>query len=185
MGSPVRLMDYFSSTLFGGTAYVAWEGGQGTNQQIFTDAIPINGSLTVNGDNGGGPVNDNFILRQIAGNPGFVEILDNGQREYAGLLSALAGGIQFNGLAGNDTLTIDFSNGNPIPAGGLVFDGGTGANGLILQGGAETSETYSPGLSTASGTINITAGATAGTATAGHDPLRQPVAGPRHRSPAR
>jgi len=164
--SPVRLMDYFSSTLFGGTAYIAWEGGSGTSQQIFTDAVPINGSLTVNGDSGG-VLNDNFDLSQIAGNPGFIQITDNGQQEYAGLLSALAGGIQFNGLSGNDTLTVDFSNGNPIPSGGLYFDGGTGANELILQGGAETSETYSPGLSTASGTIAITAGATAATAIAG------------------
>jgi len=30
------------------------------------------------------------------------------------------------GMAGNDTLTVDFSAGNPLPAAGLVYDGGAG-----------------------------------------------------------
>jgi len=36
-------------------------------------------------------------------------------------LSSLAF-ITLNGLRGNDTLTVDFSNGNPVPSGGLIID---------------------------------------------------------------
>jgi hypothetical protein len=168
--SDARIDDYMGNSIFGGTAYAVWEGDGGSSantRQVTTDAIAINGSLTVNGDNGGGPVNDNFILQQIAGNPGYIQITDNGVVEYAGLLAGVAGGIQFNGLAGNDTLTVDFSNGNPIPTGGIDFDGGTGFDSMTLQGGAETAESYSPGPNPGSGTIQITAGATAGPATAG------------------
>ena len=42
--------------------------------------------------------------------------------------------ITVNGGAGNDTLTVDLSNGNPIPSGGLEFSGGTqtGGTGDVL-----------------------------------------------------
>ncbi len=52
--------------------------------------------------------------------------------------------ITFVGTASDDTLTIDFSNGNPIPVGGLNFNGG-GASGpgdsLVLVGGTFASAT--------------------------------------------
>ena len=174
-GPPVttRIGEYFGLANFGGTAYVAWRDSSrdamnnpvGPSRVLF-DAFAINGSLTVTGDDGGGPVNDNIVLRQIANDPGYIEVLVNGQRQYAGLLDGIAGGIKVNGLSGNDTVTVDFSNGNPIPAGGLDYDGGTGFDQLILQGGVDTSDIYSPGLSFGSGKIDLTAGATAGSATA-------------------
>ncbi|MGA2499262.1 MAG: dockerin type I domain-containing protein, partial [Tepidisphaeraceae bacterium] len=40
------------------------------------------------------------------------------------------------GLAGNDTITIDFSNGDPLPAGGVTLDGGLGINTLKVVGGS-------------------------------------------------
>jgi len=43
----------------------------------------------------------------------------------------------------NDTLTIDFSSGNPIPAGGVGYEGGTAGNDtLVLTGGSFTTTTY-------------------------------------------
>ncbi len=43
-------------------------------------------------------------------------------------------GIQITGRSGaDDELTVDFSAGNPIPAGGLAFDGGSQANGDTLS----------------------------------------------------
>jgi uncharacterized repeat protein (TIGR01451 family) len=132
-----RIGEYFGLALFGGTAYVAWNdntrdtSGNPLNQQVMFNAFPLNGSLTINGDDGGVPTDDNFVLRQIPNNPGFMEILDNGKRIYAGLLSGVAQGIQFNGGAGNNSLTFDFSNGNPSTE--LVhFDGGTGTNQLTV-----------------------------------------------------
>src|SRR5262249_25024512 len=34
-------------------------------------------------------------------------------------------------VGGNDTLTIDASNGSPVPSGGISYDGGTGTNPLV------------------------------------------------------
>jgi hypothetical protein len=168
--STYRIGEYYGADLFGGTAYFAWTGntfngsGNPNGQQVYFDAVAIAGSLTVNGDEGGGPVNDNFLLQVDAGNPNFVDVYVNGTREYYGLLAGIAGGIQFNGLAGNNNLTIDFSNGNPIPTGGLGFDGGTGGgrNTMTLTGGAESAESYSPGPSAGSGSIAITVGGVSG-----------------------
>jgi hypothetical protein len=51
-----------------------------------------------------------------------------------------AGGLVVNGTAGNDTLTVDFGGGNPVPAGGLTFNGGNPTtppgDALAVAGGA-------------------------------------------------
>ena len=45
--------------------------------------------------------------------------------------------------AQDDTATIDFSGGNPIPTGGLTYDGGVGGNdALVLIGGTFTTTSY-------------------------------------------
>jgi hypothetical protein len=41
--------------------------------------------------------------------------------------------LSFNALAGDDTLTIDMSNGNPIPAGGVTFTGGVSTKGDLIR----------------------------------------------------
>ncbi len=51
-------------------------------------------------------------------------------------LAAVSGQILVQSLAGDDLLTVDFSGGNPIPAGGLSYDGGDGQDALSLVGGA-------------------------------------------------
>ena len=60
------------------------------------------------------------------------------------LVADLADGITIQGAAGeDDTLTLDFTNGNPIPAGGLTFNGGTtGNDSLNVEGGTFTSLQY-------------------------------------------
>ncbi|HIL70959.1 MAG TPA: LEPR-XLL domain-containing protein, partial [Verrucomicrobia bacterium] len=54
--------------------------------------------------------------------------------------------VEVNGLDGNDSLTIDFSTGNPIPSGGLVFNGGiqrtAEGDQLVLQGGTFDTSNY-------------------------------------------
>ncbi len=59
--------------------------------------------------------------------------------------------------ANDDSLTLDFSGGNPIPAGGLAFDGGTGGmDSLVLLGASGFSAAYTPDGSTlGSGTIQV------------------------------
>ncbi|BAQ65372.1 choice-of-anchor Q domain-containing protein [Geminocystis sp. NIES-3709] len=62
-------------------------------------------------------------------------------------LNVFTGGIFVNTLGGNDIITIDFSDENPLPTGGLIFNGGsqTGTPGdrLALTGGNFTTTTYS------------------------------------------
>ncbi|MCY2988652.1 MAG: hypothetical protein NTY19_12400, partial [Planctomycetota bacterium] len=66
--------------------------------------------------------------------------LSNGNKTLSIPLSSITGVLTINGSGGNDTLTVDFfSGGNPIPSGGLTFNGGAQATGgsdtLILSGG--------------------------------------------------
>jgi len=42
--------------------------------------------------------------------------------------------LTFNGYLGDDVLTVDFSNGSPIPVGGMTFDGGDDADRLAIVG---------------------------------------------------
>lgn len=51
--------------------------------------------------------------------------------------------IIVNSLAGDDVLTIDFSKGNPIPDGEIIFNGGDDNDSLVLMGGTFTNTTYS------------------------------------------
>jgi hypothetical protein len=111
-----RIGEYFGIGIWGGTAYVAWNGNrfQGFNnpidQQVWTKAFAIRGSLTVTA-----PPGDDFItIRTMAGNPNFVEVIVNGQRQYAGLWSALTG-ITVNYTGGPDLVAIeDTVAGTPV-----------------------------------------------------------------------
>ena len=88
--------------------------------QVFFDVLPVFGSLRVTGLD----TDDTFVVRAMLDNPEYIEVFVNGQREYAGLKESLTGGIQFDGLAGNDTLVVDYEvGGDPVPSGGIFFQG--------------------------------------------------------------
>jgi hypothetical protein len=55
---------------------------------------------------------------------------------------ALISSIAVDGFAGNDLLIIDWSNGNPVPSGGVSYSGGAGEDALELRGGAATGVVY-------------------------------------------
>jgi hypothetical protein len=58
---------------------------------------------------------------------------------------ALVTTLTFNGGAGNDTFTADFTGGSPLPSGGLTFNGGAGGfDTLVTHGGTFTNGTYTP-----------------------------------------
>ncbi len=74
-----------------------------------------------------------------------IEVSINGHvAQYAALSSVDT--LIINGSDDTDTLTVDFVNGNPIPAGGLEFNGGSQAIGgqdqMILKNGFATSFEY-------------------------------------------
>jgi hypothetical protein len=78
----------------------------------------------------------------------------------SGDLSFLSGAIIVTGDGGGDTLTVNFAVGNPVPASGLSFDGGTSDAGedlLVLQNGTFATETY-PSTGPSSGTIALSGG---------------------------
>ncbi len=77
-------------------------------------------------------------------------------------LGAINGAIQVSTLDGSDTLTVDFSGGNPITFLGIVYNGAAGGTDtLTVTGGATTSVTHT--LTNASDGSVTLAGALAGT----------------------
>ena len=54
--------------------------------------------------------------------------------------------LTLNGAFGNDTVNVDLSTGNPIPSGGIVFNGGSQTTGpgdtLVVTGGTTNSQTF-------------------------------------------
>lgn len=59
-------------------------------------------------------------------------------------VASITGALIVNGGEFDDTLTLDFAGGNPIPVGGLTFSGGTGDNALRLLGSGGENPVYSP-----------------------------------------
>jgi hypothetical protein len=129
-----RIGEYFGLAIWGGTAYVAWNGNtfagfnNPTGQQVWTKAFAIRGSLTVTGTAG----NDFMSIRSIAGNPESVEVIVNGHREYAGLWSALTG-ITVNATPGDDQVLID----NTAAGSPVTVNLGNGTDGVILSATVE------------------------------------------------
>src|SRR5262249_27776994 len=104
LGPPptTRIGEYFGIGIFGGTAYVAWNGNSSSGEQVFLKSFGIRGALTVTGT----PGNDTITLRSTPGNSAFAEAIVNGQRQYAGLWSALSS-VTIAASAGNDTDNIE------------------------------------------------------------------------------
>jgi hypothetical protein len=104
----------------------------------------------------GGAGNDSYHVRLNAGGS-LLEIFENTPTSGSPTFSISRSSVDqltINGNLGNDTLTVDFANGNPMPAGGLFYNGGGGTDRLRLQGGSFFSETHTVTGAT-SGTIRL------------------------------
>jgi hypothetical protein len=113
----------------GGTTFqITYQGGDG-NDAVLTAIDPAAPSLN------GTPAADTFLVKRNEAN---VEVYLAGNLIDSRPLASIAGGLTIDGLGGNDTLTVDFSGGDPIPASGLIYHGGvqSGAPGdrLIITG---------------------------------------------------
>jgi hypothetical protein len=64
----------------------------------------------------------------------FFENVDTNQQPARRIRTEYLGDLTVSGLDGNDVLVIDMSNGDPVPAGGMLFDGGPGSNTLKIMG---------------------------------------------------
>jgi Ca2+-binding RTX toxin-like protein len=139
---------------FVGTGTVTVATGLGNSSVLDSQVVPIEvvgvaqnltlsaaNDPTHNAANDG--VADTFLVRVNSNN--LLEVSINGK------VAQLATGnsvqtLIINGSNDGDTLTVDFSNGNPIPFGGLQFNGGSqSANGrdfLFLKGGSTAKELH-------------------------------------------
>ena len=141
------------------SATISYIGGTG-NDVVLTvisgeTGVVLSGGNLVITDGNGGTSNDTLTISLNGAN---VRLNDPSNTLSAGAgmsqvnantvdvpLASITGNIQFAALAGNDTLTIDFSGGNPIPSGGISFAGGTQTTSdqLIVTGGTTTTVTNS------------------------------------------
>ena len=87
---------------------------------------PLPKTLTITSD---GKQDDAFLVTR---NGNYVDVYINGVESTStpALLSSVSE-IIITGSAKNDTLTVDYSGGNPVPSGGLGFDGGGGSGDAI------------------------------------------------------
>jgi len=112
--------------------------------------------LVINGD--ASSPNQNDVIRMVmdatVANRLNVFINNNTATPTSVYSTQLIRRIIVNGLGGNDTLILDFSRGNFIPADGLTYDGGAGSNVLRTVGGAFASEIFTP-MSLAAGTVQF------------------------------
>jgi hypothetical protein len=76
--------------------------------------------------------NDAYALQLDGTNKKNVDVT-LGSATYTIALSLLPT-ILFNPGTGDDTLTVNYVNGIPIPSGGLTYDGGLGNNSLVING---------------------------------------------------
>ncbi|QDU28454.1 Hemolysin, chromosomal [Anatilimnocola aggregata] len=83
--------------------------------------------------------------------------------------------LTLNGLDGDDTLTIDMTNGNPIPTSGISFAGGVGGNdSMVVTGGSTTTVIHT--FNNASDGRIVLAGPIAGTINySGLEPVDQDI----------
>jgi hypothetical protein len=139
--------------LFGeaGNDLLVWNNGDGSDFMeggADTDTVQVNGS----------PTGDDQFLIQV--NPGDSSRL-RFDRTNLGLFNLNIGStevLDFNPLGGNDTTTVEFAGGNPIPSGGIDVDGSTGNDRLVLQRSAGTfaaSSTTHIATGTGAGSVNV------------------------------
>ncbi len=114
-------VDPLDDATFWFTTHLAGVGGVGAKPTRIASFL-LNTSPTISVGSG----NNNMLLRKSASDPGQIEFLLDGSVANTYVLADL-NRLTINGGAGTDTLNVSFVNGNPIPTGGLFFNGQTGA----------------------------------------------------------
>ena len=132
-----RIGEYFGIDVYGGTAHVAFGGNLFTGptptaQAYYYGSFAIAGTLTVTGDDGAS--NDVISINPLAGNANVVEVVVNGQRQYAGLFEGLSG-ITIDAGGGTDTININ-ATGAAMPITILPSNGNDVVNINVAGAGA-------------------------------------------------
>ena len=99
--------------------------------QFFVDAsVPVNGDQQT--------PNQDDVIRVVRSGAN-LNIFRNGTLVIDQAL-ATAPAYLINGLGGNDTLIVDYTGGNPVPAAGLSLDGGSGAADVVRVVGSSAAD---------------------------------------------
>ncbi|MCY2988109.1 MAG: hypothetical protein NTY19_09640, partial [Planctomycetota bacterium] len=104
------------------TTLTASVDGSGNLTVTDSDATGKNNQLTLRLTAGGDLVIGDATETFSAAPAGWT--LSGDKTSISILASLFTGSITVTGGGGDDTLTVDFSNGNPLPSGGLTFNGG-------------------------------------------------------------
>jgi beta-galactosidase len=125
---PDRIFKWIGVQLRGGKNLVQVTGTK--NGQTYTDSVTwtLNGFAAGNGSNSP----DQFYVKLSGSNIQVWMGDGTGSPTYTVDASATTA-IRFNGNGGNDVLTVDYSGGNPVPSGGIIFDSGDDDDRLILK----------------------------------------------------
>lgn len=99
---------------------------QNASNSLITD-------LTITGDNNAPNQNDVIRIARNAGNPALLDVFVNSATPTFTTALSLVRSITVQGLGGNDTLQIDYSNGTFFPVNGINLDGGTGTDTVSVQ----------------------------------------------------
>lgn len=127
----------------------AWEVASASTTAFTPGVLQVNGDTDFPGEN------DTFKLVLDPVNPLLLDVYLNSTSPIKQVQFSTLSQINVNGLAGNDTLIVDDTNGLISVPSGINYDGGTGFNSLQLvqtDGPARTSDTYSVGPDNGSGT---------------------------------
>jgi autotransporter-associated beta strand protein len=98
-----RINDFYSISLYSGTAYVAWNGNtfdnnhNVTGQQVWTNTFGINGSLSVSGDPNS--FTNTITLQTNPNNSSEFEVIVDGNVEYATPISGIIPGPNLTSIS--------------------------------------------------------------------------------------
>jgi hypothetical protein len=128
-GGSINSAGLFTAGSAGGTFTITATSGNSVNTGVTVVPTAYAGSSG----------NDTYTLRVSPTNPSmeqiFVNTPETGSPTYTVAISQLPS-LSFN-TASDGTLTLDFANGNPLPSGGITYNGsGGGGSGLYIEGSA-------------------------------------------------
>ena len=120
---------------FTGTFQITYQGGTHANDVVLS-AVSLTTRFYVA---------DPATMPLLSTDGGNDDISLNGWIIWSAPVNSLTS-LTLNGLAGNDTLNVDLSGGNPFPTGGISFDGGdpitSPGDRLVISGGDQGTATY-------------------------------------------
>ncbi len=149
----------FGIAIAGSRIFVAhqsntFSGMTATGQQVGVDSFALPGTLVISPTSG----NITITIRRTSITSDFDVVLLNNVPIFTGSVESLAGGIVIqhgldvdnepNGdvplpnLGNNDTLILDYTNGDPVPTGGVTFNAAEGGSNVI-EVNADANDTLS------------------------------------------